>query len=182
MQNKKYKLYKKFQVWVVSGTPGTGKSSLAKELSLSMCWDIINITHFIKKHSLQQGYDEERKCIVVSPSKLVLELIRYLKVLAHKKPHIQGVIIEGHLAHLLPNNLIDLCIITKTNLKVLKQRLKKRKYSKEKIQENMDSEIFDICLIEAKEANHKIIVVDTTKLSTKKLVYFITQKLSKKIK
>ena len=63
----------------------------------------------------------------------------------------------------MPGRYIDLCIITKCNLKVLEKRLKNKKYSKEKIRENMDAEIFDVCLNEAKENKHKIMIVDTTK-------------------
>jgi len=56
-----------------------------------------------------------------------------------------------------------LCIVTKCDLKKLESRLKKRKYSQSKIRENLDAEIFDVCLNEAKENGHKIMVVDTTK-------------------
>ena len=48
-------------------------------------------------------------------------------------------------------------------MKILKKRLKKKKYSENKIRENLDAEIFDICLNEAKESRHKVIVIDTTK-------------------
>ena len=53
--------------------------------------------------------------------------------------------------------------MTKCDLKELERRLKNKKYSKNKVRENLDAEIFDICLNEAKENKHKIIVVDTTK-------------------
>ena len=43
----------------------------------------------------------------------------------------------------------------------LKKRLEKRGYSKQKIRENMDAEIFDVCLNEAKEEGHKIKIVRT---------------------
>ena len=72
-------------------------------------------------------------------------------------------IIDSHLSHHLPKKYVDLAIITKTELKILEKRLKKRRYNKDKIRENLDCEIFDICLNEAKEAKHKILVVDTTK-------------------
>ena len=38
-----------------------------------------------------------------------------------------------------------------------------RKYPRSKIRENLDAEIFDVCLNEAKEKKHEISVVDTTK-------------------
>ena len=39
----------------------------------------------------------------------------------------------------------------------------RRKWKKEKIKENMESEILDICYNEALEAGHKIKIIDTTK-------------------
>ena len=56
-----------------------------------------------------------------------------------------------------------MCIVTKCELRELKNRLKNKKYPKEKIRENMDAEIFDVCLNDAKENKHKIITIDTTK-------------------
>ena len=56
----------------------------------------------------------------------------------------------------------DLCIVTKSSLKTLEERLKKRKYTKSKIRENLDAEIFDVCLNEAKEKGHNMLVFDTT--------------------
>ena len=76
---------------------------------------------------------------------------------------LKGIIIDSHLSHYLPKKYVDLCVITKCSLKTLEKRLKKKKYSKEKIKENLECEIFDVCLNEAKEAGHKILVVDTTK-------------------
>jgi adenylate kinase len=55
-----------------------------------------------------------------------------------------------------------LCIVTKCNLKELEKRLKKRGYNKAKIRENLDCEIFDVCLNEAMKKGHKIKIFDTT--------------------
>jgi adenylate kinase len=62
----------------------------------------------------------------------------------------------------LPKKYVDLCIVTKCGLKTLEKRLKKRGYKKQKIRENLDCEIFDICLNEAKEKGHNIKIIDTT--------------------
>jgi broad-specificity NMP kinase len=50
--------------------------------------------------------------------------------------------------------------VCKCELKKLKKRLEKRKYSQKKIRENVDSEIFDICLNEAVEKGHQIAIYD----------------------
>ena len=67
------------------------------------------------------------------------------------------------MSHYLPKKYVDLCIVTKCGLKKLKKRLEKRKYNKKKIRENLDCEIFDICLNEAMEKGHKVKIVDTSK-------------------
>ena len=67
------------------------------------------------------------------------------------------------MSHYLPKRYVDLCIVTKCDIKVLKNRLKKRKYSLNKIKDNIEAEIFDVCLLEAKKKKHEILVVDTTK-------------------
>ena len=87
-------------------------------------------------------------------NKILIEIIEKSK---------KDLVIDSHLSHYLPKKYVDLCVVTKCDLKVLKKRLEKRKYSKEKIRENLDVEIFDICLNEAKEKGHKVKVVDTSK-------------------
>ena len=63
----------------------------------------------------------------------------------------------------MPRKYADLCIVTKCGIKELNKRLKKKKFHQSKIKENIEAEIFDVCLNEAKERKHKIIVIDTTK-------------------
>lgn len=84
------------------------------------------------------------------------------KIINHKTLK-KGIIIDSHLSHYLPKRFVDLCMVTKCNLKVLEKRLKNRKYSKSKARENLDAEIFDICFTEAIENGHKVSVIDTTK-------------------
>ena len=85
----------------------------------------------------------------------------FVKLIKTKK----NLVIDSHMSHCIPSKYIDVCIVTKCNLKVLKKRLEKKGYSKEKVRENLDAEIFDVCLTEAEEAGHKLLIVDTTKRS-----------------
>ena len=57
----------------------------------------------------------------------------------------------------------DYCVVCKCDLKVLKKRLEKRKYSKQKIKDNLDAEIFDVCFIDAKKIQKNVLVLDTSK-------------------
>lgn len=140
----------------ISGSPGTGKTTLAKELAKKLKYKYLDVNAIIKKNGLSSGYDKIRECEIVDVDILINELASLIKDEGN-------LIIDSHLSHYLPEEWLDFCIITKCDLKVLEDRLKKRKYSKDKIRENLDVEIFDSCLNEAKEAGHNIIVVDTTK-------------------
>lgn len=141
---------------VVSGTPGTGKTTLAKKLAEKINYKYIDVKRLITINKISKTYDKKRKCNIVDTTKLNKLLIKKIK----SNPNI---IIDSHLSHYIPKKYVDLCIITKCNLKILEKRLKKRRYNKDKIRENLDCEIFDICFNEAKELKHKIIVIDTTK-------------------
>ncbi len=140
----------------VTGTPGAGKTFLAKKLAKKLGLKYVEINKVIEEHRLSDGYDKKRKSNIVDIKKLNKTLEKIIK-------NDKSIIIDGHLSHYLPRKYVDLCIVVKCNLKILKNRLNKRGYSKEKIRENLDSEIFDICLNEAIENKHKILVVDSSK-------------------
>ena len=146
----------------ISGTPGTGKTFLAKKLMKELNYPLLDVKKFIKEKKLSEGHDKKRNTDIIDIKKLNKELIKEIKKV-QKENSPEGIIIDSHLSHYLPKKQIDLVIITKCNLKILEKRLKSRKYSKLKIRENLDAEIFDTCYTEAKELGHKVIKVDTTK-------------------
>jgi len=139
---------------IVTGTPCTGKTTLAKEIAKRFKFKYVDANKIVKDNNLSEGYDKERDCEIVD----VKNLNKVLKAIIKEE---YKVVIDSHLSHELPNDLVDLCIVTKCNLKELEKRLKERDYSKEKIRENLDSEIFDICFVEAKENNHEILIIET---------------------
>jgi|TARA_Y100000310_G_scaffold271804_1_gene286447 adenylate kinase len=180
------------KVIIITGSVGTGKTTLSKLLAKKLNFYYIDVNKIVREYNISEGYDKKRKTNIVDINKLNKALIKEIKnykntikknsiISSNKKISIKnkrtfkkitgknhkkvknGVIIDSHLSHHLPKKYVDLCIVAKCDLKVLKNRLKKKKYSKDKIRENLDTEIFDVCLNEAKENRHKIIVTDTTK-------------------
>lgn len=144
-------------IMAISGTPGTGKTVLAKKLSKKLSYRYIDVKKIITKYGLSEAYDKKRHSKIVDEKKLSKTLIKIIK------DSKDNLIIDSHMAHFIPSKYIDLCIITRTNLKVLEKRLKKKRYSRPKIRENLDAEIFEVCLAEAKRLRHTILVIDTTK-------------------
>jgi len=149
---------------IVTGSVAAGKTTLAKKLAKKLNYKYIDINEVMTKNKLFSGYDKKRNCEIIDIKKLNFFLIKKIfnnkKFLKNSK---KGIIIDSHLSHYLPKKHIDLCIVTKCDLKELSKRLKKRKYSKNKIKENLECEIFDVCLNEAKGNKHRLLVIDTTK-------------------
>ncbi|MBS3144666.1 adenylate kinase family protein [Candidatus Woesearchaeota archaeon] len=149
---------KKPQIIIVTGTPATGKTTIAKRLAKKQKATYIDVNLVIKKYKLVDKYDKKLKTNIVDVNKLNKVLIKIIKDYQNKK---QSIIIDSHLSHYLPKKYVDLCIVTKCSLKKLQQRLNKRKYHQQKIRENMDAEILDVCLLEAILNKHKVKVVTT---------------------
>ncbi|MFC1741200.1 AAA family ATPase [Nanoarchaeota archaeon] len=145
---------------IVTGTPGTGKTTVAMRLAKKLGYVYIDVNKVISREKLGEGYDRKKRCRVVDVKKLGRVLVRLVKT--HAKAG-EGVVIDSHLSHYMPAASVDHCVITKCNLKLLKRRLKQRKYSDAKVKENLECEIFEVCLTESKESGHKVLVVETDK-------------------
>ena len=71
-----------------------------------------------------------------------------------------GYIIDWHACDLFPQSWIDLVVVLRTDSTKLYDRLKVRDYPEQKLQENMDSEIMQVLLHEARESYSGEIVVE----------------------
>ena len=148
---------------IITGTPCTGKSTLAKALIRKLGYERLGLHHHYT--TISSGYNKKKQAYDIDKKKFIALIKR--KLSQTKK----GLVVDSHISHLLPHKLVDVCIVlTCSNLKLLQKRLKKRKYSKEKIRENLDAEIFQVCLLEAREQKHKIIVFDTSKDKIQKTI------------
>ena len=152
---------------IITGSVGSGKTTLSKKLSKYLDFDYFDVNKIIKKEGLSEGYDKKNMCEIVDFKKLNRILIKIIKESKN------GIVIDSHLSHYLQKRYVDLCIVTKCNLNILKNRLKKRKYNEKKIKDNLEAEIFNVCFEEAREKGHKILIVDTSKGITKDVLSLI---------
>jgi adenylate kinase len=130
----------------ITGTPGTGKSTVADELA-RRGYRVVHITDIVGLYV--QGKDPERDTQIIDTDKMADEFIPF-----------DG-FVEGHFAHLLP---CDRIVVLRLRPDELAARLTARGYSKEKIGENRDAEALDVCLIETVEQYEpdEIFELDTT--------------------
>ena len=147
----------------VSGTPGTGKTTLSRRLARELGLSYLDGNEIISKYNLSEGFDKKKGCKIVDTKRFAMSAIKECEKLK------KGAIIDSHLSHNLPPSKISLCIICKADLKVLKKRLEKRGYSKAKVRENLDAEIFDVCLTEATEKGHDVIILKDYKPLLRKI-------------
>ncbi|MHA2503438.1 MAG: AAA family ATPase [Candidatus Kariarchaeaceae archaeon] len=127
---------------LISGTPGTGKTTLAAELALRG-YTVFNVMELAEEYNAIGDYDEEYEVDVVD-----IDLIR--DKLAEKRP-IGVEIIEGHYADIVPADQLLQCFILDPDIEIVKPRLVARKYSEFKIEENIEAHIMQECYFDALE-------------------------------
>ena len=128
----------------------------------------------MKTAKLAEKRDKRRKTAIVDTHKFASQVLKVRDLEAKKGS--KGLIVDSHLSHFLPSKDVHVCLVLICNLKTLGQRLARKRFSKSKIRENLDAEIFDTILVEATDNNHKIIKFDTTKITEKDI-----KKLAKRL-
>ena len=130
----------------ITGTPGTGKSTVAAVLA-GRGRRVVHTTETVGPFVL--GDDPERDTRVVDA-----------EAWAAAFEPVDGVV-EGHLAHLLP---CDLVVVLRCRPALLEERLAARGYAREKVRENAEAEALDVILIETLEgiSREQVLEVDAS--------------------
>ncbi len=130
----------------LTGTPGTGKTTVAAELR-AMGYDVLDMTTFIKQNGLREEYDAERDTYAVDVDRLNDAL-----------SGMDDCIFEGHLAHFMD---VDIIVVLRCHPDVLAQRLRDRGYSESKVRENVEAELLDVILCESVDSGIPTYAVDS---------------------
>jgi len=111
---------KKYPVIVLTGTPGTGKTTHAQMLVSESPVPLqhINVSEWVKDKSLHQGFNEEWQSYEVDDDKLLDEL----EPLASAG----GLILDWHTCDMFPKRWVDLVIVLRCDHTQLWERLEKR--------------------------------------------------------
>ena len=144
--------------WGLTGTPGTGKTTVAESLSIAM--PIIHLGEIIDREGFITGHDTERETAIVDID-AVASWIR-------TQP--DTCLVESHLAQLLP---IDRAIVLRCHPHTLSERLEQRygDDARTRIMENVSSERYDVILSEAVErlGEDCVYEIDTTDMTVTSL-------------
>lgn len=151
----------------ISGTPGTGKSTVAPLVAEELDYDLLDLNEFVKDHNLAEGVDEKRGSSIVDTDSLNDAISDDIK---------DNTVIDGHMAHQL--DAIDLVIVLRADPEELEKRLQDKDWSDEKIAENVDAERLDVILQEAANLHPEATFeVDTTEkdpeTTAKEIVYLV---------
>ncbi|PRT52493.1 Adenylate kinase isoenzyme 6 FAP7 [Wickerhamiella sorbophila] len=137
---------------IITGTPGTGKSSHAQLLiEQDSGLKLVDVNELAKANNLYAGFDKERNSQIVDDEKL----LDFLEDDLEKGNNI----IDWHCCDVFPERLIDLVIVLRSDNTILYDRLKARDYEGKKIEENIDAEIMEVILNDARESFDEEIIV-----------------------
>jgi adenylate kinase len=124
----------------LTGTPGTGKTSITSIISDRLDIKLINLHQYAKEHGLICDFDQLRNSDIIDIEKID-EMIK----MQYKDEPL--VLLDGHIAHLL--HCVSEVIVLRCDPRILLDRLKMRNWSEKKIKENIEAEILDVILCEA---------------------------------
>lgn len=141
---------------LITGTPGTGKTSTASMVGARISFlRHLNVGELIKQHKCYEGRDNELDTNILDEDKLLDLLEGILDKAAEEGV---GVVIDFHMPVIFPERWFDLVLVLRTKTELLFDRLVARGYSDKKRDENMEAEIMQIILDEAREGYAKEIV------------------------
>jgi adenylate kinase len=197
---------------LITGTPGTGKTTLSELVASSTGLRHINVTDLVKEKSLHEGKDEEFDSYILDEDKVphlllvarspqLMDLLisppspRCVQVCDELEDTMTsgGNVVDFHTCDFFPERWFDLVVVLRTDNSVLYPRLvsryptsacqlslhlcygrflirhligrsnaRCRSYKDNKIQENIECEIMQVVLDEARESYKQEIVVELT--------------------
>jgi adenylate kinase len=145
---------------LITGTPGTGKTTLASLIAERLgehAAQHINVGEVAQLHKCYEGRDLELDTNILDEEKL----LDYLEtVFEEAEADSLSCIADFHVCEIFPERWFDLVLVLRTRTDVLYDRLQARRYNDRKRDENMQSEIMQVILEEAKEAYDPEIVYE----------------------
>lgn len=132
----------------ITGTPGTGKSSVCRELS-RLGFVVVDLARLAREKRLAKSQKKRGAPAIV-------DVERLRKVIL---PEGDPLFLVSHFSHLLD---LDMTVVLRCSPAVLESRLRTRGWAKRKIRENLEAEAIDLITVEAMRRCDRVYEVDTT--------------------
>ncbi|ORX72149.1 P-loop containing nucleoside triphosphate hydrolase protein [Linderina pennispora] len=159
---------------LITGTPGTGKTTTAEMVAMATGLKKITVGDLVKERTLHDGYNEEFDTYWLNEDKVVDEMEDMLAD--------GGVCVDYHTCDFFPKRWFDLVVVLRATTDKVFDRLTERGYKQNKISENIESEIMQVVLDEARESYDEEIImelpsntVDEMEDNVEKITAFVEQ-------
>jgi adenylate kinase len=155
------------RVIVVTGTPGVGKSQFSRLLAKR----IGGIHMDIGKAALTWGFTLGTDIVRSSKIADLRRISNWIRKRLSESD--EDVVVEGHYASaVVSKRFVTLVIVLRSDPDELIKRLRKRRFPRRKVYENVAAEVLDLCLIDAIRSygRKKICEIDTTRRTLKSIL------------
>jgi len=136
------------RVVLVTGTPCVGKTSAARLLTAKLNALYINLTDLAFQNNLIKEKDEKRNTAVINEPAMRKTLRNLIN-----KTDCKEIVVDGHYAaDVVPAELATYIFVLRRDPAELREIMKKQGFSEAKQTENLASEILDVSLVDALNA------------------------------
>ncbi|MCW3991169.1 MAG: adenylate kinase family protein [Candidatus Bathyarchaeota archaeon] len=156
---------------LITGVPGVGKTTVSRLLAESMGWQLVNISELAEVENLTTGFDSIRGTSVVDMEGMRERLAAIIE--RAEAP----IVVESHFAYdVVPPERVSHAFVLRRSPWILKEELEARGYPRDKVWENVEAELIDICLVEAVRAmgEERVFEIDTTERQPTEIAEEIT--------
>ena len=139
------------RVFLVTGTPCVGKTSVARLLASKLDALYVNLTELAVRENLLSGKDEERDSIIVDENRMRRKIREIIEGCDQN-----DIVIDGHYAvNVVPKKFVTNVFVLRRDPVELRKFMEQCGFSGRKLWENLASEILDVCLVDALNVHGK---------------------------
>jgi len=137
---------------LIVGTPGVGKSTLSQVVAEETGLEWIDVSEIAKVNKCLEGYDSTYGSHILNEERLLDEIEDQMEE--------GGKIVDYHGCDFFPQRWFDIVFVLRTKNTALYDRLIQRGYAGKKLEDNVQCEIFQTVLDEARESYSPEIVFE----------------------